>query len=61
MNNIYPKCTICKETPLGGLYDGMRLAHRIICSSCERQIIEAKIGSVAYQRNIQNIRKILFG
>ncbi|KUO60484.1 MAG: hypothetical protein APF84_06400 [Gracilibacter sp. BRH_c7a] len=60
MNNLYPKCSICGQTPAKGLRDGFRLANRFICSRCETQIVVTNIEAVEYERNIQNIRKLIY-
>lgn len=61
MDNIYPKCCLCGCTPSKGLYDGLRLNGKFICSDCEEHIMEVEIGSEEYYRSIQNMRAILYG
>ncbi len=61
MNNVFPKCKLCGSNPRYGLYDGFRLGKKFICSACEQRIIHADIGDFEYDRNIGNIKKLLYG
>ncbi|TCX49000.1 inhibitor of sigma-G Gin [Dehalobacter sp. 12DCB1] len=61
MHNIYPRCSLCRNTPLNGLYDGFRLAGKFICSACEEQIMTADVRTPKYQENLLLIRKVLYG
>ncbi len=61
MDNIYPKCSICQEVPLNGLFDGIRLNGKLICTACEKQILRSQMGTPNYDQNMSNIRKILYG
>ncbi len=61
MNNLYPKCSICGQTPSKGLHDGFRLAKRFICSRCETQIVITNTEAVEYEHNIQSIKKVIYG
>lgn len=61
MSKIYPKCTICNGVPSGGLYDGIRLAGRFICSHCERDIVTADMRSSRYEENLENVKRLLYG
>lgn len=60
MNNIYPKCFICGQAPGNGLYDGVRLNHKFICSRCEEHIVGTNSGTAAYLENICYIKAILY-
>jgi hypothetical protein len=60
MNNIYPKCFVCGQTPGNGLYDGIRLNRKLICSRCEDHIISTESGTMEYLENIRHIKEILY-
>jgi hypothetical protein len=60
MSNIWPKCVICGNSPECGLYDGLRLAKKFICSKCAAQINHIELGTDEYQALAQNIKQILF-
>ncbi|HHV64983.1 MAG TPA: hypothetical protein GXX46_07920 [Peptococcaceae bacterium] len=61
MTNIYPKCCFCNRPPAKGLYDGIFLRKKFICSLCEKKLLVSQIDPVAYEELIQNIKAILFG
>lgn len=60
MNNIYPKCVVCGQTPNKGLYDGFRLNRKLICSGCEKHIIGSDSGTIEYLENVSRIKEILY-
>lgn len=60
MHNLYPKCSICGDTPTKGLYDGFVLVKKFVCSRCEDHIITS-LDYVQYKENVYQIRKILYG
>ncbi|RNC28650.1 MAG: hypothetical protein AWM53_01310 [Candidatus Dichloromethanomonas elyunquensis] len=60
MNNIFPKCAICGENPKNGLFDGIRLANRLICSYCEGSIIASQPDTSEYQSIVNCIKRILY-
>ena len=61
MNNLYPKCSICGVTPPEGLYDGIRLTGKFICSGCENHIIAVAPYTEGYCENVQTVRKLIYG
>ncbi|NLI91706.1 MAG: hypothetical protein GX434_05715 [Peptococcaceae bacterium] len=60
MNNVFPKCVICGNHPENGLYDGIRLASRFICSVCEDNIIQSNAHTNEYQDIVQAVKRILY-
>ncbi|NLL52647.1 MAG: hypothetical protein GX248_08095 [Peptococcaceae bacterium] len=60
MHNVFPKCEICGLIPYFGLYDGLRLGKKFICSQCEKQILQTKAQDPQYQVNVQNIKRIIY-
>jgi hypothetical protein len=60
LNNIYPKCHICGNTPSKGLFDGFRLEGKFICAVCEAGILVSDMGTQEYQTYMQSIREILY-
>lgn len=57
---IYPQCSICGLVPENGLYDGLYLRGKFICSGCEKKLVATGPDSANYEEQIQYIRGILF-
>ncbi|UWG99158.1 sigma factor G inhibitor Gin [Dehalobacter sp. DCM] len=58
---MYPKCAVCGQVPAKGLFDGLWLAGKLICTDCEQKIIVTDVQEHRYHDHIRDIRHILFG
>jgi hypothetical protein len=60
-SRLLPVCICCRETPAGGIRDGLVLYGRFLCSACEQEIALLSIANPRYLFFRERIREFLHG
>ncbi|KUO52852.1 MAG: hypothetical protein APF76_14595 [Desulfitibacter sp. BRH_c19] len=47
-DNLTPTCIICKTKPFNGLDGGLLIRSKLICSACEKRIIQTPVDDQYY-------------
>jgi|GEM_PF-4902579 len=58
---LLPICVCCRETPTGGIRDGLVLHGRFLCSGCEQEITALTTADPRYPYFRDRIREFLDG
>lgn len=56
---LLPRCCICEEVPSDGIKGGYLINKFFVCTSCERKILDAEVGSPAYLEILELIKRII--
>lgn len=55
---VVPRCSICKQIPVGGIRGGFKLRRAFLCLNCESIIMATPVGSDDYHRIMAGLRSI---
>jgi len=61
MDNLLPKCILCKEVPERGIADGFVLIGQFICSGCEQKLLTLNYDDPIYTMMVQTLKEIIYG
>ncbi len=56
---LLPRCALCEEVPLRGIMGGYLIKGLFLCETCEKEILNLKVGSSQYEFYLQKIKKLL--
>jgi len=56
---LLPQCYFCGEVPSQGIHGGVIIKKAFICSACEENIVNLKVGSTNYRAVVNKLKEIL--
>lgn len=61
LDNLYPKCICCGETPELGIMGGIVIWGRFVCDECQDRLADAEIGEPLYDRMVEAVKEMWTG
>jgi hypothetical protein len=61
LDNLLPKCILCREVPERGIADGFVLIGQFICSGCEQKLLTLDYNDPLYAMMVQTLKDVIYG
>lgn len=61
LDNLLPKCILCKEVPNRGIAGGFLLTGQFICTDCEEKLLTLEYDDPTYNMMVQKLKEVIYG
>lgn len=60
LDNVLPKCILCKKVPERGITDGFLMIGQFICSRCEQRLLTLDYNDPTYSVMIKTLKDVIY-